>query len=140
VLFPSITFLFYFLPLFALLYCLAPGITAKNIVLLAASLLFYAWGEPRFVALLAFQIVLNYGFALLIGASAEQRRRIAPAGVAANLALLGIFKYADFAVGSFNAGVRREYVCAAGHRAAARHLVLHLPRDLVSGRRPIAAG
>jgi D-alanyl-lipoteichoic acid acyltransferase DltB (MBOAT superfamily) len=104
VLFPSITFLFYFLPLFALLYCLAPGITAKNIVLLAASLLFYAWGEPRFVLLLAFQIVLNYGFALLIGASAEQRRRIAVvAGVAANLALLGIFKYADFAAGSLNA-------------------------------------
>jgi D-alanyl-lipoteichoic acid acyltransferase DltB (MBOAT superfamily) len=104
VLFPSITFLFYFLPLFALLYCLAPGITAKNIVLLAASLLFYAWGEPRFVMLLAFQIVLNYGFALLIGVSAGQRRRIAvAAGVAANLALLGIFKYADFAVGSFNA-------------------------------------
>ena len=70
-LFPSITFLFYFLPLFFVLYCLAPGITAKNIVLLAASLLFYAWGEPRFVLLLAFQIVLNYGFALLIGASAE---------------------------------------------------------------------
>ena len=103
-LFPSITFLFYFLPLFSLLYCLAPGITAKNIVLLAASLLFYAWGEPRFVLLLALQIVLNYGFALLIGASEQRRRGIAiAAGVAANLALLGIFKYADFAVGSLNA-------------------------------------
>jgi D-alanyl-lipoteichoic acid acyltransferase DltB (MBOAT superfamily) len=56
------------------------------------------------VALLAFQIVLNYGFALLIGASADKRRRIAvAAGVAANLALLGLFKYADFAVGSLNA-------------------------------------
>jgi len=103
-LFPSITFLFYFLPLFFILYCIAPGITAKNVVLLAASLLFYAWGEPRFVLLLAGQIVLNYGFALLIGASDENRRRIAvAAGVAANLALLGIFKYADFAIGSLNA-------------------------------------
>ena len=37
-LFPSITFLFYFLPLFAVLYCAAPGITAKNVVLLALSL------------------------------------------------------------------------------------------------------
>ncbi len=103
-LFPSITFLFYFLPLFFILYCIAPGITAKNVVLLAASLLFYAWGEPRFVLLLAGQIVLNYGFALLIGASDENRRRVAvAAGVAANLALLGIFKYADFAIGSLNA-------------------------------------
>ena len=64
-LFPSITFLFYFLPLFFLLYFLAPGITAKNVVLVAASLLFYAWGEPVFVLLLAGQIVFNYAAALL---------------------------------------------------------------------------
>jgi alginate O-acetyltransferase complex protein AlgI len=104
VLFPSITFLFYFLPLFFLLYCLAPGITAKNIVLLFASLLFYAWGEPRFVLLLAGQIVMNYGAALLIGATQGSRRKVATAlGVAANLVLLGLFKYADFAVGTLNA-------------------------------------
>jgi alginate O-acetyltransferase complex protein AlgI len=103
-LFPSITFLFYFLPLFAVVYFIAPGITAKNVVLLAASLLFYAWGEPRFVMLLAAQIMLNYGFALLIGAS-EGRRRVwmTGAAVATNLILLGVFKYADFAVGSVNA-------------------------------------
>jgi len=103
-LFPSITFLFYFLPLFAVLYFAAPGITAKNIVLLAASLLFYAWGEPRFVVLLAGQIVLNYGVAIVIGASQAGRRRLAvAAGVAANLLLLALFKYADFAIGSLNA-------------------------------------
>jgi alginate O-acetyltransferase complex protein AlgI len=59
VLFPSITFLFYFLPLFFILYCAAPGLAAKNVVLLFASLIFYAWGEPRFVVLLAVQIVLT---------------------------------------------------------------------------------
>jgi hypothetical protein len=48
-LFPSIPFLFYFLPLFFVIYCAAPGITAKNFFLLLASLAFYAWGEPRFV-------------------------------------------------------------------------------------------
>lgn len=102
-LFPSVTFLFYFLPLFFVLYCAAPGITAKNIVLLVASLLFYAWGEPRFVLLLAGQIVLNYCFALAIGSADGSRRWIAVAiGVAANLALLGLFKYADFAVGTLN--------------------------------------
>ncbi len=86
-LFPSITFLFYFLPLFFILYCVAPGITAKNVVLLVASLLFYAWGEPRFVLLLAGQIVLNYGAALAIGAAEGNRRRLATAlGVATNLA------------------------------------------------------
>ena len=102
-LFPSITFLFYFLPLFFVLYCVAPGITAKNVVLLIASLLFYAWGEPRFVLLLAGQIVLNYGAAIAIGATEGNRRRLATTlGVAANLALLGLFKYGDFAVGTLN--------------------------------------
>src|SRR5712671_108982 len=103
-LFPSITFLFYFLPLFLVLYCVAPGMTAKNVVLLLASLLFYAWGEPRFVLLLTAQIVFNYGAALAIGATEGSRRRLATTlGIAANVAFLGLFKYADFAVGTLNA-------------------------------------
>ncbi len=102
-LFPSITFLFYFLPLFFIFYCAAPGINAKNVVLLFASLLFYAWGEPRFVLLLAGQIVLNYAAALLIGAAQGNRRRAATVlAVTVNLALLALFKYADFAVGAIN--------------------------------------
>ena len=91
VLFPSITFLFYFLPLFFIVYCVAPGVTAKNLVLLAASLLFYAWGEPRFVLLLA---------GADRASTMPPRWRSAPRrataggsstalGVAANLALLG---------------------------------------------------
>ena len=44
--FSSLTFLFLFLPLVLLLYYILPGIRAKNILLLVASLLFYAWGEP----------------------------------------------------------------------------------------------
>ncbi len=114
-LFPSVTFLFYFLPLFFILYCAAPGVTAKNVVLLAASLLFYAWGEPRFVLLLAGQIVLNYAFALAIDAT-EGRRRFwtTAAGVAANLLLLAVFKYADFAVGTLNAVAGREAFALPG--------------------------
>src|SRR5262249_49303917 len=81
-----------------------PGITAKNLVLLLASLLFYAWGEPRFLLLLVAQIALNYGAALVIDASSKRRRRIATAaGITANLALLAVFKYADFGVETFNA-------------------------------------
>jgi alginate O-acetyltransferase complex protein AlgI len=103
-LFPSITFLFYFLPLFFILYCVAPGATAKNIVLVAASLLFYAWGEPVYVLLLAGDIVFNYAAALLVGAAQGNRRRLVTAlAIAANLAALGLFKYADFALGTVNA-------------------------------------
>jgi alginate O-acetyltransferase complex protein AlgI len=102
-LFPSITFLFYFLPLFFLLYCAAPGILAKNIVLIAFSLLFYAWGEPVFVLLLMGEIVFNYAVALLIAAAEGKRRNIVTGlGVTANLAALGLFKYADFALGTVN--------------------------------------
>src|SRR5262249_13861132 len=101
--FASISFLFYFLPLFPLLYCFAPGITAKNLLLLATSLLFYAWGEPRFVLLLVASIVLNYGFALAIAATGPPRRRLVTgAAVAVNLALLAVFQYAGFVVGGLN--------------------------------------
>lgn len=102
-LFPSIPFLFYFLPLFFILYCVVSGIAAKNGFLLLASLLFYAWGEPRFVILLLAQIALNYGAALIIGASDGTRRSLATAGtVGLNLAMLGLFKYADFVVGALS--------------------------------------
>jgi alginate O-acetyltransferase complex protein AlgI len=104
VLFPSITFLFYFLPLFFLGYCLAPGIAAKNVFLLLASLLFYAWGEPRFVIVLIGLIALNYYAALVIGANEGiKRSRATAAAVGVNLLLLGVFKYADFAVSGLNA-------------------------------------
>jgi alginate O-acetyltransferase complex protein AlgI len=104
VLFPSITFLFYFLPLFFLGYCFAPGIVAKNVFLLLASLLFYAWGEPRFVIVLIGLIALNYYAALVIGASEGiKRSRATAAAVGINLLLLGVFKYADFAISGLNA-------------------------------------
>jgi alginate O-acetyltransferase complex protein AlgI len=104
VVFSSIAFLFYFLPAFLVLYAVAPGTTLKNLFLLLASLVFYAWGEPWFVLVLAGQIALNYGAALAIDAWDGRRRSLATAaGVTLNLLLLGLFKYADFAVATANA-------------------------------------
>jgi len=103
VLFPSIPFLFYFLPLFLVAYCIAPGVTAKNAFLLFASLLFYVWGEPQFVIVLIAQIALNYCAALVIGAAEGRGRSLATAiAVSINLLMLGAFKYADFVVGTLN--------------------------------------
>jgi D-alanyl-lipoteichoic acid acyltransferase DltB (MBOAT superfamily) len=80
-----------------------PGIVGKNIVLVLFSLLFYAWGEPVYVLLLIGEIVFNYAAALMIGATEGMRRRIVTgSAVAANLAVLGVFKYADFALGTVN--------------------------------------
>lgn len=63
--FSSAIFLFAFLPIVLLLYCLS-GQRLKNGILLAASLLFYAYGEPKFVFVMLASIVLNYAFAMLI--------------------------------------------------------------------------
>ena len=65
-LFSSIPFLFYFLPAVMLLYFLVPK-ALKNAVLLVFSLLFYAWGEPVYVFLMIFSILLFYGCGLAIG-------------------------------------------------------------------------
>lgn len=91
--FSSITFLFYFLPLTLALYFATPW---KNAALFAASLLFYAWGEPVYVVLLLASIALNHAFA---GAIARTRNpALFWAGIAANLAAIIWFKYAGFAM------------------------------------------
>ena len=95
--FSSITFLFYFLPIFLAAYLLTPTVQAKNVVTLLFSLVFYAWGEPRFVIILLLSIVFNFCAALLIDAREGSSRRWALGiAVAGNLLLLGIFKYANF--------------------------------------------
>jgi alginate O-acetyltransferase complex protein AlgI len=115
VLFPSITFLFYFLPLFFTVYCVVRGVAGKNLLLLLASFLFYAWGEPWFVIVLVGQIALNYFAALVIGASERESRTLATAiGVAVNLLLLGLFKYADFALGTLNVVLRDDVFALPG--------------------------
>ena len=97
--FSSISFLFYFLPVALGLYFLAPG-KIKNLVLLIASLFFYAWGEPAYVLLMIASIFLNYGAGRLI--AARRDRLSLGLGIAANLLILGFFKYADFLIGTLN--------------------------------------
>ena len=103
-LFSSIPFLFYFLPAVILLYFLVP-FQLKNAVLLLASLLFYAWGEPKYVILMIASITLFFGCGLAIGKCQRQswKRFWLTVSVVCSLALLGIFKYADFFIDSFNA-------------------------------------
>ncbi len=99
-LFSSVTFLFYFLPCFLALYYLLPW---KNSTLLIGSLIFYAWGEPRFVPLLMFSALLNYGFGYAIGRAQDARRTLLWLGIGANLAALAYYKYAGFFASTWNA-------------------------------------
>ena len=95
--FSSVTFLFYFLPIFVAAYALTPTVVGKNVVTLIFSLVFYAWGEPRFLLILLFSIAFNYVAAILIDRNDGGARNWALAfAVAVNLFILGVFKYANF--------------------------------------------
>ena len=101
--FSSIPFLYYFLPCVLILYFMAPG-KLKNSVLLLTSLIFYAWGEPRFVLVMLLTIVQGYVFGMLIEKYRDRRAKIFLAVSAAfSLGLLGYCKYADFFIENFNA-------------------------------------
>ncbi len=103
-LFSSIPFLFYFLPAVLLLYFLVPW-KFKNAVLLLFSLVFYAWGEPAYVFLMAATIALFFGCGIAMGKSDDPKKKKLwlIVSVVVSLGLLAIFKYADFIIGSFNA-------------------------------------
>ena len=101
--FSSLTFLFGFLPCVLAVYFLAPN-KAKNAILFAFSLLFYAWGEPVYVGLMLFSTALDY----TCGRAVERYRGTPKAkigllvSVVVNLSLLCFFKYTDFLIGTVN--------------------------------------
>ena len=102
-LFSSIPFLYYFLPAVLLVYFLVPK-AARNAVLLISSLVFYGWGEPKYVFLMAVTILLFYLCGRMMGRCGRKGQRVfLLISVVISLGLLAVFKYADFFVGSFNA-------------------------------------
>ena len=103
-LFSSIPFLYYFLPAVLICYFLVPD-KVKNAVLLVFSLIFYGWGEPKLVFLMVFTIAVFYLCGLAMGKAAQQRWKKfwLTVSVVVSLSLLGLFKYADFFIGSVNA-------------------------------------
>ena len=108
--FSSSVFLFGFLPVTMLLYFVIPSLRWKNILLLAASLIFYAWGEPVYVTLMVASIILNYCFARFIARtkdtlteSSRSTKTFLICAIAANLAILGFFKYEGFLADNINA-------------------------------------
>lgn len=102
-LFSGIPFLFYFLPVVLVGYFLMPR-KLKNAFLLLVSLLFYAWGEPRYVFLMVITVLMFWGYGLAIE---KARSRAAQKGwliaaVLTGAGFLGVFKYADFALENWN--------------------------------------
>ena len=103
--FSSIVFLFYYLPVVLAVYYIVPS-QYRNLWLFAVNLVFYGWGEPVYILLMLFSICLNYTSGILIGKYRENNntkaRRILALNTALNLLLLVIFKYSDLLTGTFN--------------------------------------
>ncbi len=103
--FSSILFLFYFLPVALILYFITPK-KFRNVTLFLVSLVFYAWGEPIYVLIMLFSTVFDFTNGYLI--DKYRNRKYLPKvvlliAIAGNLAILGFFKYADFMIGNINA-------------------------------------
>ena len=100
-LFSSIEFLFYFLPVVVGVYFLIPS-KFRNLWLLLSSLFFYGWGEPKNLILMVFTILAFYAMGLAIGAGKHPKFWLT-ASVVLGLGLLAVFKYSGFAVENINA-------------------------------------
>lgn len=114
--FSSLLFLFKFIPIFFLIYYLVPS-RAKNYVLFIFSIIFYAWGEPKFLILIFISIVINYIAGLIIGAL-NKKEKITPSterhrlkvlktvtlivSLVYNIGALFVFKYTDFFISNIN--------------------------------------
>ena len=94
--FSSMTFLWLFLPLVFVLSLIIRRPRLQNYLLLIFSLLFYAWGEPVYLFLMLFSILMNWTFGLLIEKSAAHKKLFLVLDIIGNLGLLGYFKYTNF--------------------------------------------
>lgn len=100
--FSSLVFLFSFLPVVLISYYLVND-KLKNIVLLLASLFFYAWGEPKYIFLMIVSIAFNYIFGLKVDSNNLKEKKLwLIISVIFNLSLLGIFKYSNFFIDNIN--------------------------------------
>lgn len=119
--FSSPIFLFLFLPVVLLLVSFVPT-KLKNLILLVASLFFYAWGERVYTLVMLGSIIWNYGMALLLDTPNERRSKIMLVlGIAGNLLAIGYFKYANFVIENLN------YLLAGFSFHISKIKDLHLP-------------
>lgn len=100
-LFTSITFLYYFLPLVLIFYFITPK-KYRNIILLISSIIFYAYGEPKYVFLMLLEIIISYYGAILIDKYYRYKETILAIFITIHLGLLCIFKYTNFLISNIN--------------------------------------
>jgi len=113
-LFSSVTFLYWFLPVTLAVYFITPmpkgSPRLRNAVLLAASVVFYAWGEPRYILLMAAQCVSAWGFGLLIWKFRGRRASKVWMAISVAISFSGLifFKYANFIIANVNSAIKSD--------------------------------
>ena len=105
-LFSSQVFLYFFLPITLIVYYLSPK-KFRNFILLIASLIFYAWGEPVYILIMLFSTIFNYVTGLLIEKFQKKNQHkyakiVLIVSVVGNLGIIGFFKYSDFLISNIN--------------------------------------
>ena len=100
-LFSSISFLYYFLPILLIIYFIV-GKKYKNIVLLIFSLFFYFYGEPVYIVILILSCIVNYTFGILIEKYRSRAKLLLVLGLVIDLGLLFFFKYTNFFIDNIN--------------------------------------
>lgn len=101
-LFSSMTFIYVFMPIVCISYLLIKQ-ELKNYLLLIASIIFYAWGEPRYLAIMIITILVNYYGAILLSKYRSKAKLILAATIVVDLAFLIYFKYFNFIIDNANA-------------------------------------
>ncbi len=108
--FSSVLFLLYFLPITIILYFLAPK-RIRNLILFVVSLFFYGWGEPIYILIMLFSTFFDYfnGIMLVKYDDNERVRKFyLVLSMVVNLGILGFFKYSDFLIGALNSSLELD--------------------------------
>ncbi len=106
--FSSLVFIWIFLPIIFFGYFLIQD-NFKNIFLLIGSLVFYAWGEPKYVCLMISSILINYIIGLFIDKYDDKRKLFLLLGVIVNIGLLGFYKYYNFIIDIVNIFLGKKF-------------------------------
>ena len=106
--FSSLTFLFYFLPIVLIIYYIVPN-KVKNLVLFISSLIFYFIGEPKYVILMIVSILSTYIHGILIEKYEKHKKKFLISSIVISLSFLVFFKYTDFIIeNAYFADSRRD--------------------------------
>ncbi len=105
--FSSLIFIWMFLPVVFIGYIILPD-RFKNITLLFVSLIFYAWGEPKYIVLMICSIFINYVIGLLMERYENKKKQLLIIGIILNIAILGYFKYFNFLIDIINLFIKQD--------------------------------